>query len=176
MNQQQYRDLSTWVCKTPLRKKTINLLCQVIPNTLFLLYILASLYVMLELFRNGFDSQLLPFWIVPAVGFFIVTIIRKKLNHPRPDECFDFIPLRHHEHGLSFPSRHSASAFLVSYGLWYLHHVGKYPLSLVILALVLSVLTAVSRVVAGVHFPKDVIAGFIFATIISVVGFAIFLL
>lgn len=54
----------------------------------------------------------------------------------------------------SFPSRHSAIAFAAAY---FLHRHAKGPV--VVVGWILAVLVAVGRVLVGVHYPSDVLAG-----------------
>lgn len=173
MNQKQYQALSRWAHKTPLRQKIIASTCRTIPCLIVLLYGMASLCLLSYFLFRGFCPALLSFWIVPAIGFIFTTLIRKKINAPRPNECFQFVPVLLHKTGCSFPSRHTASAFLITCALFYLSFLDLFPFSLSILVLILSVLTGISRIIAGVHFPKDIIAGFLFALLISAAGFYI---
>ena len=113
------------------------------------------------------------FWAIPAAGFLLVTLIRKKLNRPRPAQLFHFVPLVQHEDGCSFPSRHTSSAFLITCALFWLCRYTALPAVFPLIAAVSSVLTALSRVVAGVHFPRDVIAGAAFGIGFSVLCFSV---
>ncbi len=54
----------------------------------------------------------------------------------------------------SFPSRHSAIAFAAAY---FLHRHAKGPV--VVIGWILAVLVALGRVLVGVHYPSDVLAG-----------------
>ncbi len=104
--------------------------------------------------------------VIPAITFCLVSVIRKIFNKPRPYEVLEIKPLIYKDKlGKSFPSRHCASAFVISVcimlyiNLW----VG--------LAFVLmSVCVAVSRVLAGVHFVRDVLFGSVFGIFMAVLG------
>ena len=103
---------------------------------------------------------------VPAAGFVILSAFRYLKNAPRPYEVFETAPLVvKNTKGKSFPSRHVFSAFIIAYtaGVYYL------PLGCA-LGLCASLL-AVTRVLAGVHFTKDVIAGAASGILLGLIGF-----
>lgn len=128
-------------------------LCRLLPYSLFFFYAAASLCLIAHFARAGTMNLLqFSFWAVPAAGLILVSLIRKALNLPRPSELFDFDPLLSHENGCSCPSRHTASSFLIACALFWLTYLGLFPLPLSILALCCAVLTAISRVIAGVPF------------------------
>ncbi|MDO4903908.1 MAG: phosphatase PAP2 family protein [Limosilactobacillus sp.] len=95
-----------------------------------------------------------PVLLVPGVGFILLTIVRKSLNAPRPYEKSGIEPLiKRGKKGDSFPSRHVFSATVISMvALWI-----AWPFGVVLM--VLSVLLACARVMGGVHYPRDVVAG-----------------
>ena len=106
--------------------------------------------------------------LVPAIGFVGVTVFRKVFNAKRPYQLLDIQPLlSRRKEGQSFPSRHAFSIFMIAMALGYV----CWPLG--ILFGVLGVILAWVRVVGGVHFPKDVIAGALIAVIWGVVGFSL---
>lgn len=100
----------------------------------------------------------LAYLLVPATGFIVLSVIRKRMNWPRPYELGTFPPLLNREgKGSSMPSRHVFSAAIISTVAW-----GVHPL-LSVLGLSLALLLAGGRVLAGVHFVRDVVVGFLSA-------------
>ena len=100
----------------------------------------------------------LAYLLVPAIGFIVLSVIRKRMNWPRPYELGTFPPLLNREgKGRSMPSRHVFSAAIISTVAW-----GVHPL-LSVLGLSLALLLAGVRVLAGVHFVRDVVVGFLSA-------------
>ena len=92
--------------------------------------------------------------LVPAVSFVVLSIFRYFYDAPRPYEVFDTPSLiRKDTRGKSFPSRHVFSAFVIAVTVFYTCH----PLG--IFLGICSLLLAISRVLGGVHFTKDVLAG-----------------
>lgn len=63
----------------------------------------------------------------------------------------------------SFPSDHTTIAFTISFVFLFLGS----PLAP--LFLILSALIAASRIAAGVHYPSDVLAGFVLALVVSAI-------
>lgn len=100
----------------------------------------------------------LAYLLVPAIGFVVLSVIRKRMNWPRPYELGTFPPLLNREgKGRSMPSRHVFSAAIISTVAW-----GVNPL-LSFLGLSLALLLAGVRVLAGLHFVRDVVVGFLSA-------------
>ena len=103
---------------------------------------------------DGKWRQMAALILVPAVSFVAVSVFRSVYNAKRPYEIYDFKPLIPKDtKGKSFPSRHVFSIFVIGSSVcWF------YPLPGGLLCLMGCIL-AVIRVAAGIHFPKDVIAG-----------------
>ena len=107
-------------------------------------------------FREGFGKQVLMYVFIPASGFVILSFLRKKINAPRPYEVWGIVPLLDRDSpGQSMPSRHVFSATIISMAC--LHA----SLSVGVILLVLSAFLGLVRVLGGVHYPKDVVVGYI---------------
>ena len=117
-------------------------------------------------FREGFGKQVLIYVFIPASGFVILSFLRKKINAPRPYEVWEIIPLLDRDSpGQSMPSRHVFSATIISMAC--LHA----SLTMGMICLILSALLGLVRVLGGVHFPKDVLVGYICALVWGVIFF-----
>lgn len=106
--------------------------------------------------------------VVPAVAFIAVSLFRRTFNAPRPYEALDIDPLIAKDtRGKSFPSRHAFSMFMIA-ASWFAWQpaVGG-------LLLVAGALMGAIRVVGGVHFPRDVIAGVGVAIAAALVGYVL---
>ena len=117
-------------------------------------------------FREGFGKQVLMYVFIPASGFVILSFLRKKISASRPYEEWDIKPLLDRDSpGQSMPSRHVFSATIISTSC--LHA----SLTMGMICLTLSAFLGLVRVLGGVHFPKDVVVGYICALVWGVLFF-----
>lgn len=106
-----------------------------------------------------------------AIGLFLVTVIRKIINAPRPYEVHDFYTKAPRERiGQSFPSRHAYSAFVIAVLAWLLHPAVSVSL------LIIGVCLSAARVLLGIHFLRDVLVGAVLGVISGVLGILIIIL
>ena len=104
---------------------------------------------------KGVGKELSAYILVPALGFLLLTLVRKWINQPRPYEAWEIIPLLDKDSsGNSMPSRHVFSAAIISMACLHAN------LSAGLILLVLSALLGLVRVLGGVHYPKDVLVGY----------------
>ncbi len=106
-----------------------------------------------------FTKDFSLFWrmlMIPGGSFFAISIFRHVLNRPRPYERWEITPLIvKHTKGHAMPSRHVFSATIISMAYLYIY----WPLGCIFLCL--SLLLACCRVLAGVHYPSDVIVAYL---------------
>ena len=125
------------------------------------LTLLATTYL-----QQGLGKQVLIYVFIPASGFVILSLLRKKINAPRPYEEWDIKPLLDRDSpGQSMPSRHVFSATIISMAC--LHT----SLTMGMICLILSAFLGLVRVLGGVHFPKDVVVGYICGLVWGVLFF-----
>lgn len=140
--------------------RTFNRFMTVVMPMIYLT-LLATTYL-----QQGLGKQVLIYVFVPASGFVILSLLRKKINAPRPYEVWEIIPLLDRDSpGQSMPSRHVFSASIISMAC--LHA----SLSVGMACLTLSALLGLVRVLGGVHYPKDVVVGYICALVWGVIFF-----
>ncbi|MBE7062978.1 MAG: phosphatase PAP2 family protein [Clostridia bacterium] len=96
------------------------------------------------------------------VGFLLVNLLLKPLvARPRPCWLVDFSLLITRPADFSFPSGHTASAFIVAFSL-----IAKWKKAGVA-ALAVAFLMAFSRLYLYVHFPSDILASVLIAALVS---------
>lgn len=115
--------------------------------------------------------RLLRLLVVLGIPYAAVTILRKAVNAKRPYEIYDFYKNQPKNcSGLSFPSRHAASVMIIATVALFLYGWVGALLSL------LGVLMCISRVMLGIHFPRDVIAGGCIGVASALIGTLILLI
>ena len=140
--------------------RAFNRLMTVVMPMIYLT-LLATTYL-----QQGLGKQVLIYVFIPASGFVILSLLRKKINAPRPYEVWEIVPLLDRDSpGQSMPSRHVFSATIISMVCLYA------SLSVGVILLVFSALLGLVRVLGGVHFPKDVVVGYICALVWGVLFF-----
>lgn len=158
MYEQRYAALSAPFRTHPKRIRLLTHADKVLTTSFYILYPLLIILLFAEGAQKGsplpFNSQLIPYLVVPACGFAVVSVMRKAINAPRPYEASNIDSLiKKDTQGESFPSKHVFSSFTIAV-CWL-----QYFAPLGVVMLLLACLIAVVRVVGGVHYPKDVIAG-----------------
>ena len=117
-------------------------------------------------FREGFGKQALMYVFIPASGFVILSFLRKKINASRPYEEWNIKPLLDRDSpGQSMPSRHVFSATIISMACL------QARLTMGMIWLTLSAFLGLVRVLGGVHYPKDVVVGYICGLVWGVIFF-----
>ena len=140
--------------------RTFNRFMTVVMPMIYLT-LLATTYL-----QQGLGKQVLIYVFIPASGFVILSFLRKKINASRPYEVWEIVPLLDRDSpGQSMPSRHVFSATIISMAC--LHA----SLSVGVILLVFSALLGLVRVLGGVHYPKDVVVGYICALVWGVLFF-----
>ncbi len=121
-----------------------------------------------SLLLDGRYVDCLGLLLAAAIPFAVVSVARIFINSKRPYEVIDFDAFEwmreERRPGRSFPSRHVFSAFLL--GVLILEH----SVSLGAAVLLVGALLGVCRVLLGIHYPKDIIAGEIIGAVSGIVG------
>ena len=125
------------------------------------LILLAITYI-----QQGLGKKIWIYLFIPASGFVILSFLRKKINAPRPYEEWTIKPLLDRDSpGQSMPSRHVFSATIISMAC--LHA----SLTMGMICLTLSAFLGLVRVLGGVHYPRDVVVGYICGLVWGVIFF-----
>ena len=140
--------------------RTFNRLMTVVMPIVYLT-LLATTYL-----QEGLGKQIWMYVFIPASGFVILSLLRKKLNASRPYEVWEIVPLLDRDSpGQSMPSRHVFSATIISMACLHAN------LSVGFILLILSAILGLVRVLGGVHYPKDVLVGYACGLVWGVIFF-----
>lgn len=114
------------------------------------------------------DSRIWKVILVPGVSFIILSVFRSLMDLSRPYEVYDILPIINKDSkGKSFPSRHVFSVFVIAMTLYYI----SMPIGIALL--IIGLIIGTVRVLGGVHFPRDVIAGAIIGILSGIIGWTI---
>ena len=109
-------------------------------------------------------------FFVPGISFVLLSVGRALINRQRPYEKFEIPPVIPKDtKGNSFPSRHVFSATIIAVTFMLIPPFGWLGGVFFVLSLTLAVI----RVVSGVHYISDVIAGILVAVIAGVIGYLV---
>ena len=160
-SEEQYNKIKLFITAKKILVYGLTFVYKILPIFVFIAYPTLLTYLVINR-----DDRLLECITVPLGVFITVTLIRKFINCKRPYEKLDIEPIMHKStKGKSFPSRHTASAAVIAMTVFYVN----VPLGIVFLAAAL--LIGLSRIIAGVHFPRDVIAGYLYSVVMSILFF-----
>lgn len=161
MTKEQYAAIRVWFLQRPFLLALMRALNLWLPRVVYCAYPLLVAVLAAER-----DPRLFRVVLIPAAVFGAVTVMRRIWDLPRPYEALEIEPLIPREKkGRSFPSRHTASVTVIALACWYVW------LPLGAAMAVIAVLIAVIRPLAGIHFPRDVIAGAGLALLVGLIGF-----
>ncbi len=164
MNEQRYEKISLWFRHSDKRLKVFKMIYIIQPYIVVMAYAICVIYSYVRKDTNVIARMIL----VPAVTFLACTFFRKFLNKKRPYEKMDIHPLIvKNKKGQSFPSRHTVSAVIIAMSVFYINKVWG------IIMFAVATFVGVLRILAGVHYVKDVLAGIVMGVLFGVIGFYI---
>lgn len=167
MKGESYRNISAYFSEPKARNTTIKALHDVLPLVMYIFYPVQLITLAVN---EGFSSGIfLRFTLIPLLTLIAVSVVRALINAKRPYEVYGYTPaVNKNTHGKSFPSRHTVCAFIIAMAFLYVQT------KLGVIMLLLAAAVGVTRVLAGVHFIRDVIGGAAIGVIVGVLGFFVF--
>jgi len=137
--------------QTDEKKKLLRLCNKIVTNTYYIVYPFLLLYLFVKQ-----SEKLLPTILIPLFSIVAITLLRKVLARPRPYEEYpiDQILEKETQHN-AMPSRHVFSATIIAMMCFTVSPI------LACILLVLAALEGYIRVIGGVHYPRDVIVGYL---------------
>lgn len=133
-----------------------------------LIYLVFLLILVLAL-KGGIKEKkaVLLILIGLPVAILFVKIIHIFIHESRPFVVFNFLPLITEKMDASFPSRHTTIISTIAFSFTYYKSKWAIPMLFIMLWI------GASRVFAGVHYPIDILGGFIAAAIALFIGLQI---
>ena len=121
--------------------------------------------IILILDRN---SKIIIFLLAPLFLLITNTCLRKLFKRVRPYEKLDLdVNGRDNKESFSFPSNHAACSSVIATVIFFINP------TLGIFLIICSVITGISRVIAGIHYPSDIVAGWSIGALFGMIGFYI---
>lgn len=163
MKQETYIKISDGVRRFRYGEKIVQYGNRLITGIIYFMFI-----TLLAVMAVRKDERIVRVVLVTGISFVLVSIFRYLYNSPRPYTLYHFQPIVKKEKiGESMPSRHVFSGFVIAMAFLYMNPLVSIPV------FICSGLMCIGRVIAGVHFPKDVIVGAMIGIISGLIGFFI---
>lgn len=152
------------ILKRVYSSKKISIALKIISHASALICVIVFISALTVMYLNE-PKQAVKALFAAGLPFVLVSVVRKLINAPRPYELYDFYEVKPKEKaGQSFPSRHVFSAFIIAV------LSGLVSPWLSVAAFVMGASLAVSRVLLGMHFIRDVAAGALVGVVCGVLG------
>ena len=162
MNKRLFEKIYFFTAKNKWAEKTAVFITQLSKPAFIIIYIAG----ILTLYATGKEGTV-KMIAVPFFTLVFNTILRKLLNKPRPFLTDGVEKLVEHGESGSFPSNHACSSMIIS--LSYILVCPRAVLPLIIF----SFFTGLSRIMTGVHYPLDVLCGWLISLISGCIFFVL---
>ena len=140
-----------------------------ITNTSYIVAFATPVFLLIYAIRKHRFTLKKQSWLILislGINTIIIEIIKQVVNRQRPFEVDSFIEKLSGGGSPSFPSGHTADAFLLATALSILFPKQN---GWLLLTWIWAFLVAYSRLVLGVHYPSDVIASMIISTSLALI-------
>lgn len=166
MNEKIFNILFNFANKNEFTKKITRFLTKFTCDLFFIMYLIGGIYLLINFKKYGY-TELFKYIFIPFIAFLTARIIRNTIKAKRPFEKMEIKSLIYHKGGNSFPSNHSTSAMVLAMALGHI-----FPL-FIFGFIILAIITGVLRIMAGVHYPIDILAGLMIGFGFGYLGFFI---
>ena len=161
MTKESYEKLLRPFKKNKAAATALNILNKTLTAFVYVSY--PSLLFYLLLFER---EKLIKAVLVPAIMLVLVSVLRKIIDRPRPYCAFNTEPvIKKEKQGESMPSRHIFSVFIIAMTFLYAVPLLSVPL------FAAGVILGTVRVLGGVHYPSDILAGAAIGLAFGAIGF-----
>ena len=161
MNRKIFETCVTFFNRNTSARYALHFIYKVLPIIVFVTY--PAMLLRVFLFAPAELPKLVAVPLCVLVG---VSLLRIIVNEKRPYERYGQPSVFHKEtKGKSFPSRHTASAFIIAMALLY------FDTTWGILGLITALLIEISRILAGAHYIHDVVASMVISIVVGWIFF-----
>lgn len=139
----------------------------------YLVVILAGLFILFhhEVLRAESPARVLwekkreiLFVVLPScVAWFLAALLKILIKSPRPFLALSNVSSLFTESGAAFPSGHATFFSALAFSIFFLHKKAGYVF------MFFALLIGMARVAAGVHYPFDILGGYVLGFLISYV-------
>ena len=106
-------------------------------------------------------KEILLVFFSGALAWILAVILKFLIHIPRPFLAFPNIQNLFTETGYSFPSGHATFFMALAFSIFFLHKKAGY------FFMFFAFLIGLARITAGVHFPADILGGFILGALVA---------
>ncbi len=124
----------------------------------FVVVFLAGLF--LFFYRKSWRELFLLFFSV-FLAYFVSVILKILLHTPRPFLALTNVQALFSESSFAFPSGHATFFSALAFSIFFLHKKAGYVF------MFFTLLIGLARIIAGVHFPIDILGGIILGGVVS---------
>lgn len=106
-------------------------------------------------------KEILSAFFVGILAWIIANILKFLFHTPRPFDVFSQVRSLFPETGFAFPSGHAAFFMALAVSIFFYHKKAGYVF------IFFALLIGLARIIAGVHFPIDILGGFILGALVA---------
>ncbi|OGI68731.1 hypothetical protein A2738_00275 [Candidatus Nomurabacteria bacterium RIFCSPHIGHO2_01_FULL_42_15] len=127
----------------------------------YFLYVVIAL-AFLFLFRRFNWKEIILLCISGGSAWIVAKILKILIHTPRPFDAFTEMQSLFAETGYAFPSGHTMVASAIAFAIFFTNKKAGYVF------MFFALIIGLSRIIAGVHFPIDILGGFVLGAFIAV--------
>ena len=106
-------------------------------------------------------KEILFVFFIGIIAYLADTILKYIIRTPRPFDVFTQVHPLFAESWYSFPSGHATFFMALAFSIFFLHKKAGYYF------IFFALLIGIARIIAGVHFPVDILGGFCIGFIVA---------